>query len=183
MKSAPLYIIVTIVAAVYGQHLITSNSIIIQRCTHEHVPIINQWIMENSDCFPAAETYPDIISDTLSVSLRDPENQQMVPVVVDKQRTFIAYYSETAVGFIRIWFIKDYAWITQLAVDRSYQRRGYGQALLSYALQDISAHGIKYVFLGAVHQAKTAHKLYEKMGFKPCRSYEDLILFFRTSDH
>lgn len=63
------------------------------------------------------------------------------------------------------WHILEEAHITNIAVDKDYRRRGYGEALLKYILDDCYKEMIKYLTLEVRVSNKAAIGLYEKYGF------------------
>ena len=81
------------------------------------------------------------------------------------------YYSlfnseDKLVAYAGTWHILEEAHITNIAVDADYRRRGYGEALLKYILDDCYKEMIKYITLEVRVSNKAAISLYEKYGFK-----------------
>lgn len=64
------------------------------------------------------------------------------------------------------WHILEEAHITNIAVDTDYRRKGYGEALLKYILDDCYKEMIKYITLEVRVSNKPAIALYEKYGFQ-----------------
>ena len=63
------------------------------------------------------------------------------------------------------WHILEEAHITNIAVDADERRKGYGEALLKYILDDCYKEMIKYLTLEVRVSNKAAIALYEKYGF------------------
>jgi len=80
------------------------------------------------------------------------------------------YYSlfnenEKLVAYAGTWHILEEAHITNIAVDKDYRRKGYGEALLKHILDDCYKEMIKYLTLEVRVSNKAAIGLYEKYGF------------------
>lgn len=69
------------------------------------------------------------------------------------------------VAYAGTWHILEEAHITNIAVDEDNRRRGYGEALLKYILDDCYKEMIKYLTLEVRVSNKAAIGLYEKYGF------------------
>lgn len=56
--------------------------------------------------------------------------------------------------------------INKLAVADNFRNKGYGQRLISTALEDFHNMGVEHVTLGCYHDNTSALNLYKKIGFK-----------------
>lgn len=70
------------------------------------------------------------------------------------------------VAYAGTWHILEEAHITNIAVDKDHRRKGYGEALLKYILDDCYKEMIKYLTLEVRVSNKAAIGLYEKYGFR-----------------
>lgn len=107
--------------------------------------------------------------------------KQVQPLGWSKQQfrdAFQAHYSgwvyshqHTLVGFILTTMVLDEAEILNLAVHPDQQGNGYGQRLLSHALNQLQSFNIKRIFLEVRGSNQAAIGLYEANGFTPsgCR--------------
>ena len=80
----------------------------------------------------------------------------------DSSLIWIAGADDQVVGFCHCWagnFVKD------LVVDRAWQRRGLGGALLTRALAKFAAGGAGYVDLKTDIDNEKAQSLYRRLGF------------------
>lgn len=68
-------------------------------------------------------------------------------------------------GYVCFWIVADELQIMNIAVHRSFRRRGIGWALLSHALGAGVASGARRAFLEVRKSNGGARKLYEKAGF------------------
>lgn len=69
------------------------------------------------------------------------------------------------VAYAGTWHILEEAHITNIAVDADQRRKGYGEALLKYILDDCYKEKIKYLTLEVRVSNNAAIGLYEKYGF------------------
>jgi ribosomal protein S18 acetylase RimI-like enzyme len=75
-------------------------------------------------------------------------------------------------------------WVTNLAVERAYRRRGIATALLRYARQWARQHGLRRLQAEATTKNYPALCLYQKLGFQFCGfndhyySNQDIAVFF-----
>lgn len=83
------------------------------------------------------------------------------------------------VGYIGIWDLEDEIHITNLAIDRKYQKKGIGTKLINYILE-LNNHGInKIVGLEVRVSNVNAITLYEKLGFFKDSKLEN---YYKTED-
>lgn len=81
-----------------------------------------------------------------------------------KSRHFAIVESERLIAYGRLSFIEGGIFqISQIVVNPSEQRKGYGSKLLSYLLEECERAGSKEVFLNA---RVSAVSLYSRLGFK-----------------
>lgn len=75
-------------------------------------------------------------------------------------------------------------WVTNLAVDRGYRRRGIGQALMRHARQWTWEQGLQMILVEATTKNYPALCFYQKLGFQFCGFNDhyyvnqDIALFF-----
>lgn len=81
-------------------------------------------------------------------------------------RVWCAREGGNPVGFIAVRQAAGCAEILNVAVDPAYCRRGYGRALLAYALERLRALGVQHVTLEVNCNNRPAVSLYARLGFK-----------------
>jgi len=64
-----------------------------------------------------------------------------------------------------------------LAIDQQYRRKGHGERLLRYALQDLTSKGTVKVRLETNNNNHPAQKLYRKIGFKKVKETDKEVFF------
>ncbi len=69
------------------------------------------------------------------------------------------------VGYLGFWFIVDEAHISTFAIHPGFRMRGFGRALLKYALEQAAAFGAEVVSLEVRASNRTAAAIYESFGF------------------
>lgn len=72
---------------------------------------------------------------------------------------------ETVIGYMGIWVIFEQGQLTNIAVDRAYQRKGYAKQLLEYGIQVCKEAGCEVMSLEVRPSNLPAKKLYESFGF------------------
>ena len=80
---------------------------------------------------------------------------------------FAAVCGDVITGSAGMMLISPEAEITNIAVTKSFRRRGIAAALLSALLDEAFSHGCESVFLEVAQKNIPALRLYEKFGFKP----------------
>lgn len=95
----------------------------------------------------------------------------------DKSFLLVATYDDQVVGFTEAYILsapdfpvmkkREWLRLDTIAVDKSFQHRGIGQALFDYLKNSAEVLGIKEIELGVYSFNKSAIKFYEKNGFKP----------------
>lgn len=84
-----------------------------------------------------------------------------------KQRLFIAFDNDKAIGVIQVGCAGPRAKIILLHILPEYRSKGIGSCLLKKAMYWIRMNGAKNVRLGTHAGKEDALKFYEKHGFKP----------------
>jgi len=69
-------------------------------------------------------------------------------------------------GYVMCLSAVDESTIINLAVDPDQQRRGYGSALLAFALERLAEDGIRKIYLEVRRSNLAAQELYSKYGFR-----------------
>lgn len=94
-------------------------------------------------------------------------------------------------GYIATWVIVDEVHINNLAVRPEYRGKGYGTALLAYALGEGERQGAPRATLEVRRSNEAARRLYERAGFRVAgvrRDYyshptEDALVLWREAAH
>ena len=69
-------------------------------------------------------------------------------------------------GYLGLWINEDALQITTLGVDTAYQNRGYGKALVQYAVDHAESISAAVITLEVRISNQKAIQLYESFGFK-----------------
>ena len=88
--------------------------------------------------------------------------------VKNKISSFIVALSndeEAILGYCCVWFIADFAEITNIAVSPEFWRQGIGKTILYYIIEKSKKNKCKYINLEVKSTNIAAISLYEKMGF------------------
>ncbi|MCD7977591.1 MAG: GNAT family N-acetyltransferase [Tannerellaceae bacterium] len=107
----------------------------------------------NYDIEPLQQTYASILSDFSSY-------------------TFLkAVSNDIIIGSVKYSTLEDCVWIGKLIVHTDYRRRGLGKMLL-LEVEQLNPEAKKFQLFTA---ASSTHniRLYEKLGYRICREYED----------
>lgn len=114
----------------------------------------HKWLL-----FVSSDPNMDHILDTMSPNIYQPQYFGKMNIKVMYAGTepagFVTYYMETAYQG-RILF---------LVVDKNFQGKGYGRALMQFALEQLKKMGSKTIKLFTRHENIPAQKLYESLGF------------------
>jgi ribosomal-protein-alanine N-acetyltransferase len=70
------------------------------------------------------------------------------------------------IGYIGVAYVGEDADIQTIAITTESQRKGYGEQLIITALNFLSKHGIKKVFLEVEVNNSPAISMYQKLGFQ-----------------
>lgn len=88
-----------------------------------------------------------------------------------------AVEGEELVGYIDYWVVGSEAQVATVAVHPQRRRRGIGEQLMRFALDDMAARGVGIVTLEVRVGNTHAQALYERLGFRPLgtrkRYYQD----------
>ena len=79
---------------------------------------------------------------------------------------FVDEFDDNIVGYVGIWIIFEQAQITTLGVDKSYQHKHIGQALLVHAMEVAVEKHAELMSLEVRISNIAAQNLYRKLGFK-----------------
>lgn len=113
-----------------------------------------------------------------------PQRERLQP----RARLLVAEIEEGGVrvpaGFVLGWVAADELEIIDLAVEPALRRRGIGERLLSFLIEETAAGGVATVFLEVRRSNGVAQALYKKLGFSEVglrpryyRGGEDALLF------
>lgn len=72
---------------------------------------------------------------------------------------------------------KSYMYISDLCIHPNYRGNGYSKLLMNYCERDAINNNCKYIFLNSSEFRKTAHKLYDSLGYivRDSRIYKKII--------
>lgn len=84
---------------------------------------------------------------------------------VDLEHSLVAVEGDSACGVIMLGTRSERAWITRLGVLPSTRRGGFGEALMSGALEQVAALGLNFTMLEVIKNNTPAHRLFLKLGF------------------
>ena len=75
----------------------------------------------------------------------------------------------TFVAFAVIWYdhLNDTGLFEPVGTHKDYRRRGFGQAIVLYGMQQMAAAGMKFATVAHFGQNEAARGLYQACGFKP----------------
>lgn len=122
-------------------------------------------------------------------SMRAPYPRALEQLVDDWQQGegfFVAEEGDQIRGYLdgRVQPWQELLWVTNLAVDKEYRRRGIGSALVRHARQWAREQGLLGVLVEAATKNYPAVHFYEKLGFRFCgfndQYYlnQDIAVFF-----
>ncbi|MDD6466787.1 MAG: ribosomal protein S18-alanine N-acetyltransferase [Erysipelotrichaceae bacterium] len=70
------------------------------------------------------------------------------------------------IGYLGVWILFEQGQITNLAIDPSYQRKGYAKQLLNHGIQMCKDAGCEWMTLEVRPSNLAAKSLYESFGFE-----------------
>lgn len=79
----------------------------------------------------------------------------------------VAEYENEVVGHVGMWVVLDECHITNVAVRKSRQGNGIGEALMRQAMDLCRNNGVRAMSLEVRVTNETAQNLYRKLGFQP----------------
>ncbi|MDW0110471.1 ribosomal protein S18-alanine N-acetyltransferase [Sporosarcina aquimarina] len=79
----------------------------------------------------------------------------------------VAEYEHEVVGHVGMWVVLDECHITNVAVRKSRQGNGIGEALMRQAMDLCRNNGVRAMSLEVRVTNETAQNLYRKLGFQP----------------
>lgn len=82
--------------------------------------------------------------------------------------TFVAISGGHIIGFIctRLYQPRNLGHVANMAIEKSHQGQGIGQAMLEHALDYFEAQGMKFARIETLEQNEKARDFYPSMGFK-----------------
>lgn len=103
----------------------------------------------------------------------------------DATRAFVLLREEMVVGYTVFWVAGDHAELSDIAVEREFRGRGFGDFLLRGVIDACKVLGVRSLFLEVRESNSTAQALYRKTGFSEImkrRAYyskpvEDALVF------
>ncbi len=86
-------------------------------------------------------------------------------LLLDLAHPCVMKTSETLVGFMDYWIIKDEMHLITIAIDPSYRRLGLGSKFVDYLVNQAEKKQVKKIFLDVRKSNVAAIALYEKFNF------------------
>ncbi len=93
--------------------------------------------------------------------------------IFDPSLWFLAVANDRIIGTSLSYSYPDEGWVRQLAVDKAWQGRGIGAALLRHSFLAFKELGHDNVGLGVRAENEHAVKFYERVGMKRARQYDE----------
>ena len=97
----------------------------------------------------------------------DPQKDIQRKLQVQPELFLVGALDETIVATVMAGYEGHRGWLNYLAVSPPQQRRGFGRAILDYAIAHEQRAGATFFFLGASDEGRP---LYEKVGFREVAS-------------
>lgn len=69
------------------------------------------------------------------------------------------------IGYFDYWILYEQAQIATIGTNKAYQKKGYGQMMLDYIIEDVNQNGCEVITLEVRVSNEKAIRLYEKNGF------------------
>jgi ribosomal protein S18 acetylase RimI-like enzyme len=95
---------------------------------------------------------------------------------IDMSASAVAVDGNEVLGLSMLGVRDDRAWITRLGVIRSNRKRGTGEALVNYLIDQARERDISRIFIEVIENNIPAYSLFQKKGFKDTR---DLLVLRR----
>lgn len=95
---------------------------------------------------------------------------------IDLEASAVALAGEQILGLAMLGVRGSHAWITRLGVLPASRRRGTGQALMEYLIEQARRREVDFVLLEVIKDNVPAHRLFRKLGFREVR---DLLVLRR----
>ena len=86
--------------------------------------------------------------------------------MMESYHSYVALIDKLLIGYIICLCALDESSIANLAIDPEFQRQGWGQALLKFAMDDLETYGISRIFLDVRRSNLAAQRLYAKLGYE-----------------
>lgn len=87
-------------------------------------------------------------------------------------KQLVLVFNDQIIGHIKYDIILDmfgsgrsYMYISDLCIHPNYRGKGYSKLLMNYCERDAVNSDCKYIFLNSSEFRKTAHKLYDSLGY------------------
>ncbi|MGB0387557.1 MAG: GNAT family N-acetyltransferase [Ardenticatenaceae bacterium] len=97
----------------------------------------------------------------------------MRPNIFDPGLWFLALAGEELIGACLCFAYTEEGWVRQLGVTPKWQRKGIGSALLRHAFGEFKKRGFDKVGLAVEADNLNAYTLYQKVGMKRIRQYDE----------
>lgn len=99
---------------------------------------------------------------------------------VDLDHSAVAVERDQILGLAMLGVRPGHTWVTRLGVLPVRRRRGTGQILMQYLIEQSRRLGVDYVTLDVIKNNAPAHKLFLKLGFREVR---ELLVIRRPPGH
>ena len=92
------------------------------------------------------------------------------------EENFLIYLGALPCGWLKVNGLQsgDTGWISMLAIEPNYRRRGAGSFAVNFALNFMAQYGKKNVKIHTTEDNISAQALYESCGFSVCESYRGI---------
>ncbi|MCK4956700.1 MAG: ribosomal protein S18-alanine N-acetyltransferase [Candidatus Cloacimonetes bacterium] len=91
--------------------------------------------------------------------------EQMFVEEINTQVSYVLELDNEIAGYICGWKLYDEFNITNVAVSKKYQQKGYGKLLVDFIITEIAKENFHILFLEVRESNLAAIKLYERVGF------------------
>ena len=85
---------------------------------------------------------------------------------IELQYAYVLEIKDRIIGYICGWKLLDEFNITNIAIDKKFQRKGFGQRLVQFIISKLISENCFKFFLEVRESNDAAKLLYEKIGFK-----------------
>ena len=92
--------------------------------------------------------------------------EDIVENILSYYVTALSEKEKRVVGYGGMWLGQDEAHVTNIAVDKAFQGKGVGSAILEALIRKCEISGIRYMTLEVRESNYVAQRLYQKFGFK-----------------
>lgn len=104
------------------------------------------------------------------------EVKEMLAYDDPDEKNFLIYFGAVPCGWLKVNGLcsNDISWVSMLAVEPRFRRRGVGRFAVNYAVKFISGFGKKKVGIHTTEDNISAIALYKSCGFSVCKNYSSI---------